>query len=147
MTEEEIVNVEHDESEQEEPTPELVSTEPVPNEDEADGECKTCDVVNMMAVLGLAQTSCQLVEDQEQREKCIAWSEALDPKLIDSLEHVAEGIIEHAGTKSISAYSEVVNEVMHTAVIGYVQKKLDAGEPVEPDDLKLYKYLIVRRGV
>lgn len=131
--------------EQEEPTLEPVQAEPVP--DEAVAGCPQCDVVNMMAVLGLAKTSCQLVEDPAQRDECIAWSDALDPELIDDLGNVAEGIVEHAGIAGISKYSEVLNETMHTAVIGFVQRKLDAGVPVHDDEMKLYKHLLVRRGV
>jgi len=71
----------------EEPAP---SGEPVPDTE----ECPQCHVVEMMAVMALANTSCQLVDDEEKREECIAWAEALDPEFIDNLDLVTEGVIE-----------------------------------------------------
>jgi len=139
MTEDEIVN--------DEPMQEPAQIEPVPIEQELDETCPQCQVVNMMAVLGMARTSCQLVDDPDKKEACIAWSEALDPERIDDLSNVAEGIIEHAGVQGISEYSKVLNDTMHTAVIGYVQRKLDAGQSVNDDELKLYKHLVLRRSV
>ena len=135
---------------QEEPaqesSPEPAPTPPVPGEPEVDAECPQCQVVEMMAVLSLARTSCQLVEDQVERDECIAWSEALDPETIDNLDRIAEEVVNRAGTKGISKYAEVQNEVMRNAVIGFVQRKLDAGEHVDDDDLKIYKHMVIRGG-
>jgi len=152
IKEDPAVEDETDVNPQDESVPEPITPTALPaTEDgvgvEEDDECPQCQVVELMAVMGMAHTSCQLVDDPKKRDACIAWSEALDPELIDNIGDVAAGIVEHAGIEGISEYAKLLNTKMSDAVIEYVQTRLDAGTVVTDAELSLYKAMVVKRGV
>jgi len=111
--------------------PEPIQTPPAP-------ECPACDLRNKrksIINMGLVESACVMIENDENRKLCFAMSDAADPKtFVDPVNQYAE-VLKLGGIAAFNnVTAEINNEMMHNFVLAV--EKLRADGVVLPMDVE-----------
>jgi len=109
--------------------------------------CIECQLDKAITAFAFANAACQFIDDPDSKESCVEWAGSLDPENLDALAEIANETVRKAGVESLSRLANEFNDMMHNAIVDVTKERLDQGVEVPDKEMRLYKYLVAKRGV
>ncbi len=109
--------------------------------EEKEEECPRCEMNRIMIGMSIAHVACGTIKEDGERGKCNEWAAGIDPKKM-SAEEIMEEVYSRAGLNGIALFPELYNNMLKSFIIKKVGEKMEKHEPVDEEEMKLYKRYI-----
>lgn len=93
----------------------------------------------LLLMIGVAQSACAMVKDEEKRGKCVSMVEAMGPENVKNDLEIMKKMLDEVGLAGLAPVTEHYNNLLKSAHIERCNEILARGEKLAPSDEYYYK--------